>query len=313
MYRVDRTALIDERDLLSRITARTKVVYVTHFFGWPQDLTTIAGACRERGIKLLEDCALSLFSRAAGVAGDGAVYSLTKSLAVPDGGVAVWSRSTAVGERHPPGIKRTLRRCLSLVKRDLIRRLGGTNTRGWRPSGVTPEAWVRPNNDGGRRPAMPQSYFFKELDQSAGCSQCTRGAIQRVNEGIVVATRRDNYLALRRDLKGVASLQPLYSSLPEGVCPLVMPVIVDDRSRWVSDLNRAGIDAISWWAGYHPAPACDEFPDAAYLKNHVMALPVHQQITLHGVRWMGSCVREIAATNTRRAERAVAVLQEGVW
>jgi dTDP-4-amino-4,6-dideoxygalactose transaminase len=37
-YKVDQHANIDFEDLLQRVTHRTKVIYVTHYFGWPQDI-----------------------------------------------------------------------------------------------------------------------------------------------------------------------------------------------------------------------------------------------------------------------------------
>ena len=37
-YRVDNRATIDQEDIMRRVTPATKLIYVTHFFGWPQDI-----------------------------------------------------------------------------------------------------------------------------------------------------------------------------------------------------------------------------------------------------------------------------------
>ena len=86
MYRVDRNARIDMTDLVARITSRTKLVYVTHYFGRPAEIEDLVALCRERNIKLLEDCALSLFSDTTGSLGDAAIFSFRKSLPACAGG-----------------------------------------------------------------------------------------------------------------------------------------------------------------------------------------------------------------------------------
>src|SRR5262249_14393583 len=87
MYRVDACARIDLEDLLCRINARTRVVHVTHYFGHPANIGELAGICRERNVKLLEDCALALLSNLTGLTGDAAIFSLQKSLPACDGGI----------------------------------------------------------------------------------------------------------------------------------------------------------------------------------------------------------------------------------
>src|SRR6185295_11739652 len=63
MYRVDNAAKIDIGDVLNRMTSNTRVVVVTHYFGRPSEIEQLADICSERQIMLLEDCALSLFSK----------------------------------------------------------------------------------------------------------------------------------------------------------------------------------------------------------------------------------------------------------
>ena len=96
-YRVDNRASIDLDDIKRRVTPATRIIHVTHFFGWPQEIGELSAWCRERGLYLLEDCALALFSKGAGdtigKTGDAAFYSFVKSLPVPDGGILVVNNS----------------------------------------------------------------------------------------------------------------------------------------------------------------------------------------------------------------------------
>ena len=91
------------------MTTRTRALYIIHPFGWPQQLTEIDAWRRARALLLVEDCALSLFSRLAdgspiGTKGDASVFSLPKSLPMPDGGAISWTTAWAgpesYGARH---------------------------------------------------------------------------------------------------------------------------------------------------------------------------------------------------------------------
>lgn len=63
-YRVDKNARIDYEDLRNRCTPKTRVVYITHYFGWPQEVGPLYHWCKERGINVVEDCTYH-FSRVA--------------------------------------------------------------------------------------------------------------------------------------------------------------------------------------------------------------------------------------------------------
>src|SRR5262245_38173071 len=72
---------------------RPDVLYVIHYLGWPQPMWPLADLCKQRGIVLVEDCALALLSaldgRPLGSFGDWSVYCLYKTLPVPNGAILV--------------------------------------------------------------------------------------------------------------------------------------------------------------------------------------------------------------------------------
>ena len=92
-YRVDRDLRLVVEDVLARARQPdTRVIYVTHYAGFAQPLEPLLALCRERGLKLIEDCALALLSSDAGgvplgARGDAAVFCLYKTLPVPHGGL----------------------------------------------------------------------------------------------------------------------------------------------------------------------------------------------------------------------------------
>jgi dTDP-4-amino-4,6-dideoxygalactose transaminase len=96
---------LDPDALGAAVTERCKAVVVVHIYGQPADLGRITALCRDRGLRLVEDCAQAHGAAYAGSQvgsfGDAAAFSFypTKNLgAIGDGG-AVTTRSAAVAER----------------------------------------------------------------------------------------------------------------------------------------------------------------------------------------------------------------------
>jgi dTDP-4-amino-4,6-dideoxygalactose transaminase len=92
---VDDSFSLDPHDLLRKITARTKAVIIVHMGGVIGQVERVAEICRERGIRLIEDCAQSIgaakFGRQSGSFGDVAIFSfqLNKSCTAGEGGAIV--------------------------------------------------------------------------------------------------------------------------------------------------------------------------------------------------------------------------------
>ena len=110
-YRIDRSARIDV-DSLPAISPGDRGVLVTHFFGFADsELDSICDLCREHGLFLIEDCAHALYShhrgRPLGTFGDAAVFSLWKTLPLPDGGAVRTNGSLQVAADDPAALART--------------------------------------------------------------------------------------------------------------------------------------------------------------------------------------------------------------
>jgi len=61
-------------------------------------------------------------------------------------------------------------------------------------------------------------------------------------------------------------------------------------------LRRLSIPAIAWWAGYHRSfMNLIEFPEAARLKDHLLALPIHQDLNGAQIEFIGRKAIEYAA------------------
>jgi perosamine synthetase len=126
-YDVDTRSRIRVPEMGAGLTRRVKAVYVMHYFGFPQPLEALKHLCDDHGLYLIEDCALSLFSRDGAVPlgslGDVSIFSFPKSLPVPDEGVVVMNRrpvatGVAFPQRRPP-TGPLLRALLPFAKRNL--------------------------------------------------------------------------------------------------------------------------------------------------------------------------------------------------
>ncbi len=304
MYRVNDQAAIDVQDIRRRAGSRTRLVYVTHYFGWPQDLAELAAWCWTHNLHLVEDCALALFSNAAempGVIGDAAIFSFPKFLAVPDGGALVLRSGdhamfAALGA---PARTATCRKTLGLLKGGALQladRLGlYPLARAWLGNGR------RANGSRPDAKRLPLDYYYAREHADWGPSWITRATLANTRPDHIRTVRRTNYLHLTERLRGVAELRPLFDELPPGVCPAAFPVRVGDRDRWVRELNRRGIAAVAWWSGYHRGLCWDAFPAARELKDSLVALPIHQGLSTGHIRYMAESVTAIARCPASRA------------
>jgi dTDP-4-amino-4,6-dideoxygalactose transaminase len=120
---------ITAETIRAALSPRTRAVIAVHLAGWPCDMEPITTLCRERGLKLIEDCAqahgATYRGRPVGSLGDVAAFSFCQDKIMTTAGeggmlvtddAALWSRAwaykdhgksfQAVYERaHPPGFR----------------------------------------------------------------------------------------------------------------------------------------------------------------------------------------------------------------
>jgi perosamine synthetase len=293
MYRVDSGARIDLADLLSRITPRTRLVHITHYFGRPAELDGLARFCRDRKIKLLEDCALSLFSRPTGRIGDAAIFSFRKSLPACAGGALVLRDASDVANAvtKKSTVVVTAKGMLSLIGkwsqaplwfRLAFRCVSSSECLAKEPLSSLPD--------------LPASYYCPPNAVVHGVPRITLGLLKRTHAHEVVRRRRENYRYLRNCLVGIRTATFLWEEemLPDGVCPLGLPMLVDDKWQWCKRLSAAGVRVTPWWVGCHRGLDWQEFPEALALKARLILLPVHQGLTTSHMEYTASVVRSLA-------------------
>jgi dTDP-4-amino-4,6-dideoxygalactose transaminase len=298
LYRIDKNCMIDLADAQDKVTKKTKAIYITHYFGFSQPLREVKQFCKNNNLYLLEDCALSLFCYSYdgkyGTTGDVSFFSFVKTLPTLDGGALIVNNPQLHIERWNLGetnFTRLIKRSLSLLKSGLLR---------WSPfltnmycsylctkhqiiSVSMKKALQKESFD---LPGIPSNYYYDEKMSDKSISIMTRRILERLNSEEIIKRRRDNYTHLLTLLLGNPKINIPFKKLPAGVCPLFFPIIINKRDEVCVMLNRKAIDAIAWWAGYYKNLDWRKYPDAVYLKNSLMALPIHQDLSISDIEYI---------------------------
>lgn len=301
-YRVDEHARIDDEDLKKRCTAKTRIVYLTHYFGWPHPVKELYNWCKERNIYVIEDCALSLFSYSdegyLGTLADASIFSFRKFLPVPDGAVLALRKPVEPNtlSLRPPAAMQTVRNLLPFAKSTALSALDAVHLYGplrrMKLKSFDLHTFVGKSVQI-EKPDMPADYYFDERIQSWSISNISAGILRRTDPEKVVDQRRNNYLFLLERIREVPGVKPLFNDLPDGVCPLGLMVLVSPRSAVAKALNQFGIAACPWWEGYHRKCDWSDFPEARFLKDHVLYLPIDQSLSEMHVESIALCAKRI--------------------
>jgi dTDP-4-amino-4,6-dideoxygalactose transaminase len=299
LYGVDRNCNINIPDIKNRITAKTKAIYITHFFGFPQDVVKVKQFCEQNKLYLIEDCAMSLFScngtEIIGTTGDLAVFSLAKTLPVPDGGLLVINNA-ALGklsvEIQQPPLPTIVRRLLPFIKSNLLIFLSKNKLLHPFYSilfNILNFHWiVMAENElpiSGES-MMSADLYYNNAHNKLAMSNLANRMLKAFVPDEIKLIRRRNYCLLADILHNQNNLSILHPELPDGVCPLNFPIIIENRDFVRLELYKRGIDADAFGKCYHKDYSLHDYPDSNYLKNHILSLPIHQNLDTERIRYI---------------------------
>ncbi len=282
---------LDEIVRLCKQEPHPRVLFAIHFLGWPQPIDALAAICRDYDLILVEDCALAMLSetygRPLGSFGDYAVFCLYKTVPVPNGGLLVQNGDPIEALEKPKLeasglISATGRMCDLLLERS---RVG---------SGHLCEAAMMFKRGVGRclsalhvarTPVGDMGFDIDSVDlEISGLSQWL---LRCFNYEEVRRRRRENFLALRSRLAGKTSF--VDKALDDGICPLFFPLLVSDKTSAATMLRNRGISTLEFW---NTTPAGPEAArdDVGFLRQHVLELPIHQDVMPEQISYMADQV-----------------------
>lgn len=297
-YNIKKDFCVDLDDLSEKCKCGPKGLVVTHFLGFPQPMEEIGELCRQRGVLLIEDCAHAFLSchggRPLGAYGEASIFSLLKSLPVASGGLLVLnSDRKACGESAVP--PRGFPAWIYLSELTAKRSYDASDGRigvpvKWGMGGVHLiltgvkkgiAGFRRLFNRGGDLLVRPDGFTFEKALMNRGVSRLCSRIISNTDFQVVKTVRRRNYAHLLEHFKRSEDTMLPITDLPEGVCPLFFPILVnskEERGELYLRMRERGIITHPWWDRFRRDVPWEDFPDAVYLKERVMGLPIHQDL-----------------------------------
>ena len=280
-YRVGRDMRADLEDVERLCKAHDPdVLYVIHYLGWPQPMPELQRLCRERSMLMVEDCALSLLSQPAGEplgsSGDWSIFCLYKTLPVPNGALLVENAEPLAGLdrlrlRRAGGFS-VLGRIAELMVQRLRSRIDGVGTAIQSAKRAVGKAAGALDMNRAR----VGDIGFNLDDVDLAMSRSSQRLLQRFNFDAIRRARVDNFHALRNALGDSVKIGG--GDLPEGACPLFLPILAADKTAAARALRARGIDALEFW-NYGAGDGADESSDIRFLRSHVLGLPIHQDVS----------------------------------
>lgn len=319
LYNITHNTNVDIVDIERKITYRTKAIYVIHYFGFPQiDIHKLREICDNRGLFLIEDCALSLYGefsgRKIGSFGDVAVFCFYKFHPTIGGGAL--SVNNGALQNKPRFYKRAPANFVfKNIARTIIRSVFGLTVYNKLITVIKSvfKKYLHLARGGSVNepkfesilPDIPNHYYFDQSFRNASISCLTHRMLRSFSIAESVASRRENFLIYLNLLQNKDGIDCLFKELPLGVCPLSFPILVRNRDELHERLLDAGIVSTPWWKGYHQHLTWDTSSAAHALKENVLALPLHQFMGPNDIKYACECVVQ----NVAELKASVAVLK----
>jgi len=297
-YNVTRDLQVDVADFSEKAKGGARAALVTHFLGFPQRMEDILEACRQHGVLCVEDCAHALLSASAGTPlgafGEVSIFSLLKSLPVPNGGLVVFNQGGLPSQesRRSPHLT-----CTAFYLNDLLHERSRGDVKGlWGKMGCTARDAAYAATLGCKRAVAgfrkvfrpgahylirPDGFVFEGALMNWGVSKMTLKMIKCTDLSRVKEVRRRNFDHYLDHFRRTRPTMPVKRDLPEGVCPLLFPIFVETgekRRATYEALKQRGVTTYPWWDLFHEAVPWRQYPDATFLKTRLLGLPVHQDL-----------------------------------
>ncbi|OCC14661.1 Perosamine synthase [Dissulfuribacter thermophilus] len=257
--------------------------FIIHYFGIPQPLSSIKLLCDQLGLILIEDCAHALpdpeTRRPMGCTGVFSIYSLRKQLPVPDGGILVVNK-TALKSRLQVTPKIKLRN--TSKKKSLVMFFDkAAFWAGW-PNTLKIKDALR-----GKVASTEQVFYSKILnnDSIPEISYTTAKTLAHINFKKIAKIRRENYYWLANKLNDIPQISFPFPKLPDGAVPQGLPILVEDARNVCTAMRGKGIGVDQWPANEFPDIEKKNFPRAYYWNNHLLLLPIHQDLSLRHLEY----------------------------
>jgi hypothetical protein len=305
-YDIKRDCTPDFSEIEARLHSETRVVLAAHYFGFPQKIQEFRELCQRKSLLLFEDCAHVLRTehqgQPLGSFGDASVFSYRKFLPMFDGAELLlpkiykyfspnWQRERSRFNLHAAKfiVGQAVDSSANPAARILLRGVEAAKKfRGRKKTAATgtpPTEQMVDNNCASfdlalvNQPiTLPSSWVLRQSDVIT-----------------VADRRRANFLFLQNGFQNIAGVTPLFRELGQGVCPWVYPLFMDGVPNAHLLLRGAGIPAVTWGGVRAIEVSEREFPEANFLYDNLIFLPLHQDLSRDHLQMIVETVKKVRA------------------
>lgn len=290
-YRLENDLSVNLSDVKQRLDADVSAFYIIHYFGFPQPLIPIQKICEENNLKLIEDCALSLFSRDdrgwLGSYGDMSIFSVFKTIAIPHGGFLVTKEEFETKILKSAPFMSTLVGTADLFHLNMRASWWGR----LEPSITRVSSSIRRGIGWDRKKTVFSGAGWDPRMLEYAASSLVLYMMRLKDPKDVIYKRRQNFKHLASRLLDKVSL--LFPELPDGVCPLFFPVMIQDKIKFQEGLTSLGIESGNYWYIEHPACPPDLAQEVSGWRNHLLELPIHQDLNIGDIDRIADAVIDL--------------------
>ncbi|MDB5936855.1 MAG: hypothetical protein JWQ01_4199 [Massilia sp.] len=303
-YRINPDTSINLDDISAKLDGTTKVLMVTNYFGFPQDLSSIRAFCDRHGLKMLEDCAHCFLGehkgQPVGSYGDYAIASSMKFFPIYEGGMLVSNRHSLEPVRlRSAGKGFEAKATLNALEDSFqYRRLGAVKALLWLPLATKDFLWrsIKKRKPAGAQSMVPGSseggFSFDPAWLDKRSSIFSRWMLKLVSRPRMGALRRKNYLKIAAALDGLPGCRPLFANLPEGVYPWVFPLLTENPQPVFNTLKSQGVPIIRFGEYLWPGVDATVCANSVDLSKRVMSFSCHQELREQELDWMIVQIKE---------------------
>lgn len=272
------TGNIDVAAIEAALTPRTRAISVVHYLGVPVEMDAVCRIAEQRGLKVLEDCALAIGTkyrgRHAGLLGAAGCFSFypVKHMTTAEGGVILTQDSEFAAR-------------LARQKAFGVDRHQGERT----VPGVYDVTMLGFN------------YRMNEIEAAIGIEQ-----VKRLDD--ILARRERNYRVLRSALAELPELtlfsEPPAYSISSRYCLSVMlrDRLIGRRFEIVTELNKLGVGTSVYYPRAVPhltyyaqkyGYSKSSFPNSAWISAASIALPVGPHLQEDDMAYIGRAFKTV--------------------
>lgn len=275
--------LSPDLDGLEKHAREAEALVLIHYLGFSQPMEEILKFCKRTNVRLIEDCAHALYSRANGKPlgsfGVFSFFSASKILPVPNGGAAMWNNGLCA---PPFPLPRSHMFELLSASKHLLKCAEHLLQ-------LSPRAWLL-RSDILRRALAGRGATVRPASFSS--ARLFEKTLSNADPHAVVARRRANYNFLLNETRGLLDRAPLPGPLADGVSPMGFPLLARDRRLFMRRMLREKIVVRPMWSQLPEEVDARRYPTAVRVGRRLVYVPVHQSLRREQLERIGVALRK---------------------